>query len=246
MNAISATASTPVRHKERVQGSYTRLAASFEAWTPSADFRTTFHQSVLAEIDRRLEQRPSLRILEVGCGHGTWAREIFEHNSDRAIDYLGIDFTECRVIEARRRMAAHQDARFEIADCESFRPPHVFDLILAVEVISHVPFDRYRDWLARWHNWLTPGGSLIIIDKERYSRHNLRLKWDSIKRRVLPRALCGRSYYFTDEFGDYVRTLDYPSFGRLNRIARRVGLSPRPLFRLNLFRALTADRPASR
>lgn len=246
MSSLLAPAPTPIRHKQRVRDSYTELAATFEAWQPSNDFRTTFHHTVIAEIRRRTAGPSPLNILEVGCGHGTWAAEIFEHVSGTDLNYLGIDFTECRIHEARRRMAVHQGARFEIADCESFTPPHPFDLILAVEVISHVPFDRYHAWLTRWHDWLAPGGTVIIIDKERYSRHNLRLKWDSLKKRFLPRALRSRSYYFADGFEDYVRTLDYPSFGRLTRTARAAGLSPRPLFRLNLFRALTADRPASR
>jgi len=124
-------------------------------------------------------------------------------------------------------MAEVSSASFACADCENLEPDGRFDLILAVEVISHVPFDRYSDWFARWREWLAEGGSAIVIDKDRYSRHNLRLKWDSLKRRVLPGFLKGRRYYFDDDFADLVGTLNYPSFARMSRISRRVGFAPR-------------------
>jgi SAM-dependent methyltransferase len=235
---------TPSDHKAGVQQTYTRHVDAFEHWTPTAPFQETFRHVVLNEIRQRLDAAPSLRILEVGSGHGTWAEAIFKEFPDKGgcIQYTGIDFTAARVDAARRRLQDHPSASFLCADCELFTPPQPFDLILVVEVISHVPFARYPDWFARWRGWLAPGGSVVIIDKDRYSRHNLRLKWDSFKRRLLPSIMVGRRYYFSDDFADLVETLDYPSFARMSRIARRTGLTPRPIFEHGMFRALTADR----
>jgi ubiquinone/menaquinone biosynthesis C-methylase UbiE len=237
---------TPTDHKMSVQRSYARLVDTFENWTPSVPFRETFHRSVLDEITRRLATAKSVRILEVGCGHGTWAKEIYNTipDADHKIEYVGIDFTAPRIEAAQRLLSAHRAASFIATDCECFEPDAPFDMILAVEVISHVPFARYPDWFARLQTWLTPGGSVVVIDKDRYSKHNLRLKWDSLKRRFLPSFLAGRSYYFTEDFADLVSTLDYPSFSRMSRIARKSGLTPRPIFEHGMFRALTADRRA--
>lgn len=243
---LPALRATPPQHKESVQRSYARHVETFEKWTPSAPFRETFRRAVLDEITSRLSAASSLRMLEVGCGHGTWAEEIYNSVADagRKIKYVGIDFTEARIGAARRRMASNRSASFLCTDCECYEPDLPFDLILAVEVVSHVPFDRYPDWFGRWHGWLRDHGSLVIIDKDRYSKHNLRLKWDSFKRRFLPKFLAGRRYYFTEDFDDLVSTLNYPSFRRMCRVARRAGLVPRPIFEHGMFRALTAVRPA--
>jgi ubiquinone/menaquinone biosynthesis C-methylase UbiE len=242
----ASTPMTPAHHKISVQRSYERHVETFEEWTPSAAFQETFRLSVIAEIARRLSTAKSVRILEVGCGHGTWARQIYNAfpGDERRIEYVGIDFTEARIEAAKRRMNATPSATFLCMDCECFKPNQSFDLILAVEVISHVPFDRYPDWFARWRSWLADGGSAVVIDKDRFSKHNLRLKWDSLKRKLLPTFLAGRSYYFTEEFADLVSTLNYPSFARLSRVATKSGLSPRPILEHGMFRALTADRQA--
>ncbi len=242
----SAFKTTPSNHKASVRRSYARHVETFEKWTPSTAFRETFHRAVLDEITRRLSATSALRMLEVGCGHGTWAEEICQTIADagRKIEYVGIDFTEARIEAARRRMASNRAASFLCMDCECYEPDRPFDLILAVEVVSHVPFDRYPDWFARWQGWLCDLGSLVIIDKDRYSQHNLRLKWDSFKRRFLPGFLSGRRYYFAEDFADLVSTLNYPSFGRMSRIARSAGLMPRPIIEHGMFRALIADRPA--
>ena len=237
---------TAATHSERVRQAYVALCDEFGAWTPSEAFRHTFVSSVVDELERRLEAKPQVSVLEVGCGHGTWAMEMYERlpRADEQIEYVGIDFTEPRIELGRQRMGAHPSAKFVAADCEKYEPGRQFDVILGIEVISHVERHKYRDWLNRWFEWLTPGGTVIIIDKDRFTRHAMRLSWDVFKRRWLPHPFGARPYYFPEHFGDYAETIFYPSFASLRRIAGRIGYVVRPLFTYRFFRALFLDKPA--
>jgi len=229
----------------RVRDAYIALHEDFSVWTPSAAFRGTFHATALEEARRRLQSQDKLRVLEVGCGHGTWAEELYNHldQADDRVDYLGIDFTEPRIDLGRHRFASHPSARFLVADAETFEPSTPFDMILVVEVISHVAPSRYRRWLKNWFAWLAPGGCAVVIDKDRYSRHALRLSWETLKRRWLPSAHTRAPYYFPPHYGDYVTTLTYPSFWRLRRLGCRVGFcSPREASE-GFFRGLILRKP---
>lgn len=228
----------------RVRYAYEALRADFERWTPSAAFTRAFDNTALAEIARRLEIGPSVDVLEVGCGHGSWAERLYDRieSADDRVRYTGIDFCESRVAFGRDRLARHPSIRLVTADAETYEPPMPIDVLLAVEVISHVPSDRHAAWLARWCRWLRPGGSFVVIDKDRFSRHSLRVRLDYFRRR-LPKRLRGVRYYFPDHFDDLLGTLHYPSFRRLACLARRQGFSTRPVFRCEVFRALIGDLP---
>ena len=241
----SACRLTAPTHAGRVREAYIALHEEFSRWTPSDAFRHTFRASVVEELQRRSNSQGRISVLEVGCGHGTWALEMYEQvpRADERIEYLGIDFTEPRIELGRVRMAEHTSASFLVADCEQFQPRQRFDVILGIEVISHVERRKYRQWLERWFSWLAPGGTVIIIDKDRFTKHALRLSWDVFKRRWLPRSVTARPYYFPEHFGDYAETIYYPSFASLRRMAIRMGYTARPLVEHRFFRAMFLDRP---
>lgn len=233
------------RRADRVHDAYCAHAERFTEWTPSAPFRAVFDSAVLTEIRRRTTHGRMVHVLEVGCGHGTWAEEIFSgiDGADDRIHYQGIDFAEPRIAAARLRMARHPAARFDVADADEYDGPAQYDLILAIEVLSHLSRKHYQVWLRRWMDWLRPGGAFVVIDKDCYTGHAMRLKWDAIKRRVIPRVLRGRPYYFEEDFGDLLETLRYPSFRHIAGYARRLGYRPRPLLSHGAFRAVIGDWP---
>ena len=229
----------------RVRDAYEALHDDFASWTPSASFAAAFERGVIAEIRRRLAARHDrpMRILEVGCGHGVWAgriRDAFAGADDR-LEYTGIDLSIRRVTLARERLADWRTANFTVADGEAFVPVAPVDLLLAIEIISHVPAARQGAWLDRWRDWLAPGGCAVIIDKDKYSRHALKVWWDRTRRHWLPIGLRGKPY-FPAHFTPLMDTLRYPSFRRLARLARRAGLPARPVQTEGAFHILTMDR----
>lgn len=96
------------------------------------------------------------RILDVGCGDGTFAAEIKQTVGDGEV--YGIDISDADVALARKRGV---DAR--VADVDSGRLPFeaaTFDLVYAGEVIEHLyDPDHLLDEVARL---LTPGGVVIL------------------------------------------------------------------------------------
>lgn len=234
---------TPDPGLEKLRRAYAELWRDFEEWTPSDTFRRVFARVVVAEVRRRLAGGGRVRIIEAGCGHGTWAEELFQALSadgDR-IDYLGLDFVEPRIRLARQRLGRVENASFELADAAVFDPDGPVDIVLAIEVLCHLTPRQHAQWMRRWQNWLRPGGCFIVIDKDGRSRHALRFRWDRLKRRCLPARLRGRLYYFPERFGQLVDTLRYPNFDRLRAQAARCGYRVRPIHADGIFRALTAD-----
>ncbi len=229
----------------RVQRVYQELVDDFAKWTPSEAFKAIFHKTVISEIERRLESTRSIRIVEAGCGHGTWAQEIFQTicGADGRVEYLGIDFVAERIQLARERMADRPGATFLVADADTWQPATPSDMVVSIEVVSHVSAAHCREWMAAWRGWLKAGGCVVIIDKDRDTQHARKLHRERLKRRFLPRILRGRPYYYPEHYGDYVQTVKYPSFARIAGDARGLGYCCRALLEEGPFRGFIADSP---
>lgn len=70
-------------------------------------------------------------VLDLGCGLGTIADQIGN------AEYLGLDFSEF-AIEYCREKVHNPDARFEVVDLRTWKPPSKFDTVLLLEVLEHV------------------------------------------------------------------------------------------------------------
>jgi ubiquinone/menaquinone biosynthesis C-methylase UbiE len=96
------------------------------------------------------------RVLDVACGPGTNA----EHFSTS--EYLGIDFNERYVEEARRR---HKRA-FEVADARKYsvNASHGYDFVLINSFLHHLDTPDVRAVLANLRKLLTPDGHIHILE----------------------------------------------------------------------------------
>lgn len=232
------------RHRDRVHDQYVKLHATFERYQPSVAFRQIFERAVMSEILRRLDRgAPRVRILDVGCGVGIWADTIFSRldPSETRVEYLGIDFVQPNVDSCNERLADRPTARAITGDFDTLRPELSYDLVMFIEAFCHLRRGQDDAWLQRAAQWLAPGGVIAVVDKERFSRHGWRLRWDCLKRAVLPAPLRGRPYYFPENYDALLKTFRYPSFSHLSRSLRRIGLTPRPFITHGLFTAVLAD-----
>lgn len=97
--------------------------------------------------------------LDVGCGDGRGTHELAARLGP-AFTWTGVDFSE-RAIAFARLMA--EDLRFEVQDGERLAAGDgAFDLVVAREVIEHVPPAGVARFVAELRRVLTPGGLLVV------------------------------------------------------------------------------------
>jgi cyclopropane fatty-acyl-phospholipid synthase-like methyltransferase len=99
--------------------------------------------------------QPGGRVLDVGCGNGVPAtREMA-----RAYAAVGVDISSEQVERARRNVPGADFIHGDLATIEVEGP---FDAVSAFYVIEHLPREQHAAILRRFHDWLAPGGHLLM------------------------------------------------------------------------------------
>jgi SAM-dependent methyltransferase len=133
---------------------------------PAADaYRAVFID--LEQAARTLASSgPAKRILEVGCGDGSFGQRLLEAYPDA--EYVGIDISD----EPGRLFRGDRDrATFLSIDSAAYRAtdPEPFDLVVMVDVVHHIPH-AHRDAVLRDVRALTRVGGRYAVKE-----------WDPIK-----------------------------------------------------------------
>lgn len=113
--------------------------------------------------------RPSMRILDVGCGGGQFAVRLAERFSD--VSVVGVDLSPEQIGRARRRGASLGD-RVSFVEGTALDLPFDtgdFDLVYSLGSLKHWP-DRARG-LRECARVLKPGERLWLIEGDRGCRH---------------------------------------------------------------------------
>jgi SAM-dependent methyltransferase len=122
----------------------------YRAW------QTPFEAAKLRPMFRHNDFSRVSRVLDVGCGPGTNARE-FRH-----AEYLGVDINPRYVAEGRRR----HGREFVVGDVTSWRPPTGarFDFILVNSLLHHLDDSNVRQTLAMLRDVLSEAGHLHLLE----------------------------------------------------------------------------------
>ncbi|MFA5863263.1 MAG: methyltransferase domain-containing protein [Phycisphaerae bacterium] len=151
--------------KHNAQSEFNRWAQTYDR---SILNHLLFHRCYLKFIECILRYLPApdrvLRLLDVGCGTGTFASML--EKSQLPISPMGLDMAEkmCQLAHLKaRQMSSNQAIRFVTGDSEHIPFADCsFDIVTCSNSYHHYP--HQRKVLAEFLRILKPGGRVIIID----------------------------------------------------------------------------------
>lgn len=144
-------------------------------------------EEILASVPR------GARLLDYGCGHGTFAALAADRTGARA---TGVDIDERKVAVARR--SASPPAAFHVIEPGS-TPPGPWDAITVIDVLYLLTPPEQRTVLMALAAELAPGGALLV--KEMHRDSHLKTLWMEQQERVMVQVLKrtkGAHLAFTD------------------------------------------------
>ncbi|HEV7647301.1 MAG TPA: cyclopropane-fatty-acyl-phospholipid synthase family protein [Actinophytocola sp.] len=152
------------------------MAYSCAYWTSgwsSPDDTYTLHDAQTDKLElicRKLELRPGMRLLDVGCGWGSLVLHAAEHHGAHV---TGITLSREQRDHVRARVAAAglggtvevrlQDYR-DVCDSPADQP---YDAVASIEMGEHVGEQNYPGYAATLFRALRPGGRLLLQQMSR-------------------------------------------------------------------------------
>lgn len=139
---------------------------------------TTGQQALALHLDRyrfAATQITAGRILDIACGVGYGTNLLFD--SESGCQYaLGVDMDQDSITYAKNRYQ-EQGMAFEVNDAMTFTSTELFDSIVTLETIEHLPDPK--DFIKHLMSLLRPGGKLIAsvpttptVDANPYHMHD--------------------------------------------------------------------------
>jgi SAM-dependent methyltransferase len=194
-----------------------RQRKSFDSLVDGGVYNTDFDHppaakafvgDIIEHISSRL-QRPSLSVLDCGCGTGAWLAFLYERLSGAGVEGLrlcGFDLSERMVEVAQAKLSglvAPGDIRAgSILDSESFAFAGLdegFDLIFTYDVVQQLPRAQQADACRMIAAKLAVGGLATIFDNDAETRFGRRMAQRKFLTRyfwlpLVPRYYCNAVY----------------------------------------------------
>jgi ubiquinone/menaquinone biosynthesis C-methylase UbiE len=120
-------------------------------------------RQALVPLKAALAGRPAAKLLDVGCGTGTFLREV-KANYPR-LDVTGLDLSAHYLAVARRELRSWSRAQLVVAAAE--RMPFAdgqFDAIACIYLFHELPSGVRRSAVGEIRRVLKPGGMLVFVD----------------------------------------------------------------------------------
>ena len=128
-----------------------------------------------AHIAAKLNLKPGMRVLDIGCGWGGFALYLNRHYD---VDVLGVALAPDQIEFSRERAAeagVSDRVKFELMDYRDV--PGTFDRISNVGLIEHLGTPHYPGFFAKCHDLLEPDGIMVSHCCGRMGGPGLTDKW---------------------------------------------------------------------
>jgi len=103
--------------------------------------------------------RPGMKILDLGCGEGRWAKVL----EDKNIEYTGVDFSK-ELIDKAKNIDIKGSVTFINKPAQDFISEEKFDLIFLFGLITYMNDEDIRKLNKNCRFMLKKGGRLILRD----------------------------------------------------------------------------------
>jgi cyclopropane-fatty-acyl-phospholipid synthase len=148
----------PAAFFERVLGP--RLKYSCALFDGGATSLPLAEERMLAATAARAELEDGMRILDLGCGWGSFALWAAERFPAARIVAVSNSQAQARSIHARAQRDGLYNVTVTTADVNRFEAEGRFDRVVSVEMFEHVR--NHEQLLARIARWLAPEGALLV------------------------------------------------------------------------------------
>lgn len=137
-----------------------RLKYSSTYWPDGVTELAESEESMLNLTARRAGIVNGDRILELGCGWGSFSLWAAEKFPDSAVVGVSNSRTQREWILQQAEQRGLKNLQIRTADMNSFETGETFDRVVSIEMFEHMK--NYEVLLRRIASWLRPGGSLFV------------------------------------------------------------------------------------
>jgi cyclopropane-fatty-acyl-phospholipid synthase len=134
-----------------------RMVYSCGYWR-AADGLDAAQEAKLELVCRKLGLEAGMRVLDIGCGWGSFAQYAAE---EHGVHVTGLTVSREQATLARRRCAG-LDVDVRLQDYRQGGGPAGFDRIVSIGMFEHVGRKNYRTFMAAAHRALKPGGLMLL------------------------------------------------------------------------------------
>ena len=162
-------------------------------------------EAKLDMVCRKLELKPGMRVLDIGCGWGGMARFAAQNYG---AEVLGITISKEQVALARKRCEG-LPIEIRLQDYRSL--DEKFDRILSLGMFEHVGYKNYRTFMKKVRNLLKEHGLFLLHTIGSNRSHKTTDSW--INKYIFPNSMLPSSKQITAAFeGEFVLE-DWHNFG---------------------------------
>jgi cyclopropane-fatty-acyl-phospholipid synthase len=137
-----------------------RLKYSAAIWPDGVDALADAEEATLELTAGRAELADGQRVLDLGCGWGSFSLWLAERHPRSEIVAVSNSSTQRAHIEAAIAERGVTNLRVVTADIADFEPDGTFDRIVTIEMLEHV--NNHAELTTRIARWLRPDGRLFV------------------------------------------------------------------------------------
>lgn len=137
-----------------------RLKYSSAIWPDGVDDLAAAEDATLELSATRAELADGQRVLDLGCGWGSFSLWLAERHPRSEIVAVSNSATQRAHIEAEATQQGLANLSVVTADVAEFEPDGTFDRVVSVEMFEHV--SNHAELTSRIARWLAPDGRLFV------------------------------------------------------------------------------------